>query len=435
MLDGEIERKIEDFRELGFPTYVPRHEPLLMAPRMVSTVIGARRVGKSYRVLQAGDEMISGGRIDDISRVCHLDFDNPILSGMKANELGLIQNTFLKITPNADTRTPLLFILDEIHKIEGWENYVIDLSRNTNWQVVVTGSSSKLLRQDIATELRGKAISTSILPLSFKEFMDFKGFRHRKGSTKGQAELRRLFDEYLRWGGYPAIVACDNRIKEALLREYYDTMILKDIIQRHNISKPRQCMQLYGHLLSNIAKPHTLQSAYRYLKGCGYQTSRDSIREYLEWAQDAWLLFIVPILSDSSKEQERNIKKLYAIDWALANKNSLSWDGTDSRAFENTIYLHLKRQFHRVHYYLTRKRRQELDFICIDERGCPAMCVQACMDISDADTLKRELDPLIASAAYFRTKENFIITYNQEAAFKESGVSVMAVPAWKWLSI
>ncbi len=177
MMEQELERKIEDFRAMGIPDYVPREDRLNLVDNMVATVIGARRAGKSFRVLQVADELISQKIIKSIEHICYLDFDNPILSGMGVKDLKLIQNTFLKLTPDSDMNTPLLFCMDEIHKISGWEEYVIDLSRNTRWKVIVTGSSSKLLKYDIATELRGKAISTTIYPLSFG------GLRFRPGEV------------------------------------------------------------------------------------------------------------------------------------------------------------------------------------------------------------------------------------------------------------
>jgi len=130
---------------------------------------------------------------------------------------------------------------------------------------------------------------------------------------------------------------------------------------------------------------------------------------------------------------EFRYKKIYAIDWALAAKNSLIWDGSYSRPLENLVFIHLYQRWHRVHFYLTRKKRQEVDFIAVDSNGYPAMAVQVCTDISQSDTLKRELESIITTARYFRIKENFIVTYNQEQDFHEEGISVKAIPAWKWM--
>ena len=433
MIENEIQRKIEDFRELGLQKYIPRESNVYIVDNMVTTIIGARRSGKSFRTVQIADEYINKKAIQSIHQICLLDFDNPILSSIKSVDLRLIQNTFLKMNPDYNLRTTILFILDEIHKIMGWEEYVIDLSKNPNWKVIVTGSSSKLLKHDISTELRGKAISSIIFPLTFKEFLKFKNFQHQTGSTKGVAELQRRFDEFLKWGAFPAITNVEINTKEVLLREYFDTMILKDIIQRFNISKPRQCTQLYYFLLSNIGKPHSYTSAFNYIKQSGYKTSRDTIREYINWAVDSWLIFLMPIFSDSIKEQERNYKKLYCIDWALSNKNSLVWDGHYSRSLENIVFISLYQKWPRVNYYLTRSGRKEVDFIAVNNAGIPEMAVQVCMDISNPETFKRELVPLIATAKYFNTKENVIITYNQEKSLKEQGVSIKAIPAWKWL--
>lgn len=221
--------------------------------------------------------------------------------------------------------------------------------------------------------------------------------------------------------------------REVLLREYFDTMILKDIVQRHNVSKPRQCTQLLNYLLSLIGRPFTLKSAYEFLKQSGHATSRDAVRQYISWAEDAWLLFTVPIHTHSQKEQERNYRKVYCIDWALAVRNSLVWDGSYSRALENMVYLHLRRRFPRVRYYLTRSKRQEVDFLVSDDHGKPTMAIQVSMDISLHDTLRRELEPLVAAARYFGTTNNLIITLNQEQSIRQGGTTVKAVPACKWL--
>lgn len=433
MIREEIHRKIADFREIGIPEYVAREAPVHLADRMVSTIVGARRSGKSFRSLQVADDLIAKGIVNDIRHVCHIDFDNPILGTLKASELGQIQSAFLEATPECDLKTPAVFVLDEIHKIDGWEAYVIDLSRNPKWKVIVTGSSSKLLRDEIATELRGKSVTSTMYPLSFKEFLMFHGFGYSTASTKGQAEAIRLFNDYLTWGAYPAVALAEEPLREALLREYFDTMILRDVIQRYNVGKPTHCTQLYRHLLSNIAKPHTLQSAYAYLKQAGHATSRDSVRDYLHWAEDAWLMSTVPIYSHSQKEQERNYKKVYCIDWALAIRNSNVWDGSFARALENLVYLHLRRSFARVYYYLTRSKRQEVDFIAVNNQGKPVLAVQVCSDLSATETVEREVAPLAATARHFGIPQSLIITRNEERELQCDGVHITAIPAWKWL--
>jgi predicted AAA+ superfamily ATPase len=432
-MEAEIQRKIEDFRELGLPSYIPRDGIVHLVKNSISTIIGARRAGKSYRAAQVADELIKNNILTSVRQICPLDFDNPVLSKLTAEDLKLIPGVFLKITPELDLKSPIVFVFDEIHRISGWENSVIELSRNPNWKVIVTGSSSRLLRDEIATELRGKAISSTIYPLSFRELLAFKGFKGAISSTRGSAEIRRYFDEYLKWGGYPAVVGLEEPSKEVLLREYFDTMILRDIIQRYDVSKPRVCVQVCRYLLSNISKPVTSKSVFEYIKEGGAATSRDAIRDYLSWAKDSWLLFMVDVFSKSHREQERNYKKTYCIDWGLACQNSSVWDGSLSRAFENMIFLQLIRKHARVHYYLTRNSRQEVDFIALDSRGRVILAAQACTDIGDKDTLRRELSPLIASAKYFGINENYLITISHEKTFKEDGVTIHAIPAWKWL--
>jgi len=433
MFEEELQRKLQDFREFGMPAYVPRDGDIHLVDRMVSTVVGARRAGKSFRVLQAADELLKRKFIGSLRQICAVDFDNPVLATMLPTDLGLIQQTFLELTPESGIKTPAIFILDEIHRVAGWQDYVIDLSRNPHWKVIVTGSSSRLQREDISTSLRGKAIASAVYPLSFSEFSRFHDSKSLRQSTAGRAQTRALFDEYLKWGAYPAIPQVPAQSRESVLREYFDTMILKDIVQRWNPSKPRQCVQLYNYVLSLMGRPFTLKSAFNFIKQSGEMTSRDAVRDYIAWAEDAWLIFTVPIHAHSRKHEERNYHKIYCIDWALAVHNSSVWDGSFAQALENVVFLHLRRSYSHVRYYLTHKERQEVDFLVSGDQGKPEQAIQVCWDISQPDTLRRELEPLVATASYFGTKENFIVTLNQERRWENNGVVVHALPVWRWL--
>ena len=433
MAEREIERKIADFRSGGIPGYVRRDGEIRIADRMVSVLTGVRRSGKSFRLLQAADEAVASGFIPSLRHVCPVDFDNPALARLAAGDLRTIQSTFLRLTPEAGLQSPLLFLLDEIDKVEGWEEYVIDLSRNPLWRVIVSGSSSRLAAGDMARALRGKAFPTVLRPLSFKEFLRFQGYGEDPASTKGAAEGLRLFDEYLTWGGYPAMSATVERFRPALLREYFDTMILRDIVERCDVSHPRLAVHLYRYLLANNAKPYTLMSAYRYLTGAGFAVGRDAVRELVQHAVDAWLLSTVPLYTRSLREQDRNYRKCYAVDWALANFNCAVWDGGQSRAFENMVYVQLAGRWPRVNYLLTSDDRQEVDFVASDDHGRPVCLVQACIDPGDESTLAREVEPLVAAADFLGLSDPVLVTRSFEKTLTIGRVSVRAVPAWRWM--
>jgi len=432
-LKNEIRREISDFREMGLPAFVRRDEEVATADRTVSTVIGARRSGKSFRVLQLARELLDAGRLESIQDICYVDFDNPHLSRMRAPDLTMLQDTFFEMNPKANLKRSLLFVFDEIHRIEGWEDFVVDLSRNPNWRVVVTGSSSRMLRTDISTTLRGKSISSPIYPLSFREFLRFKDSETLSStSTTGRAHIQRLFDEYLHWGGFPALPAENTRIRETLLREYFDTMILRDIIQRYDIRKPQLCIALYRYLLALIGKPFTVNSAYSYIRQSGFSGTKPQISEFVDWAHDSWFLYPVPIFTDSPREITRNYRKMYCIDWALATQNSRTWDGSYSRALENLIYLQLIRRYPRVNYYLTRKDRKEVDFIACDITGNPCLGVQVCQDLTDSETASREITPLMSASRYFNLNEAIILTTNIEG-LHSLPEGIEAKPVWRWL--
>ncbi len=428
----EIQRKIEDFREIGIQEYFPRDISVLGAPQAVSVLTGARRSGKSFRTFQEINELLISKWLPDIQSICPIDFDNPHFSKMQDTDSMLIRDTFFKITPHLGLSSSILFIFDEIHRMQGWEDFVVDLSRNPNWKVIVTGSSSKMLSTEIATSLRGKSLTTSIYPLSFKEFLVFKKIIPTL-STKNKAQIQIAFQEYLQWGGFPQVTLSPKPVKEALLREYFDTMILKDIIQRHNVSRPQLCISTFQYLLSLMGKAFTQNSIQKYLRQAGHSLSNTHISGYLNWAEDAWFLFSVPIYSDSPAELVRNYKKCYCIDWALATQNSQSWDGALSRAFENLVYIHLARSYPRVNYYLTQKNRREVDFICVNAAGQPVLAVQACLKIGDGRVLEREVPPLVAAAKYFGIRQALVITLEEQRTFVQDGVTIQLIPAWSWM--
>ena len=429
----ELERKFQEYRELSKPLYTPRENEINQAPQVVSTIIGARRSGKSYRLLQVIDDAIAQRLIPNNNHVCHIDFDHPVFALMQAMQLNLITTHFLKSNVGFSINTPIIFVFDEIQKIQGWEQYVIELSRNIGWRVFVTGSSARMLRGDISTSLRGKAVSTIIYPFSFSEFVNHHQVDAQSRSSAGQASIMRLFDQYLRWGGFPVMSQLDEKLRDTILNEYFDTMLLKDIIERYNVSKPQQCVYLLRFLLSNISKPFTQSSAYEALKSTGMPTSKDSVADYIEWARDSFLCYTIPLLSGSIKEQTRNYQKLYAIDWALSSANNWVWDGRHSRSLENMVFLQLLRSGKKINYYLTREKRQEIDFVVSNNNGKVEYLIQACWSLSDNTVVKRETEPLSIAMEYFGLNAATIVTSNESDEIKLGHGTIKAVPAWKWL--
>ncbi|MBL8026937.1 MAG: ATP-binding protein [Fibrobacteres bacterium] len=429
----EIRRKINDLREQGIPDFIRRDGSLFSAERMVSVVVGSRRSGKSFRCFQEMTDLISSGWLKSLQQVCSIDFDNPHFSQMLSTDLGVIRDTFLGMSPELNHSTNLLFVFDEIHRIAGWEDFVVELSRNPAWRVIVTGSSSRMLKTDVSTTLRGKSISSVVYPLSFKELLRFHNVDNTE-STEGRARTQTLFEDYLKWGGFPQLVRLDSSVKEVLLREYFDTMIFKDIIQRYNVSRPQQCMAFYRYLLSLCGKPFTQNSALKHLRHTGVAATGAQLSDYVEWAEDSWFLFGVPLFSDSQTEIVRNYRKCYAIDWALSTQNSQSWDGGYSRAFENLVYLQLKRSYPRVNYYLTKTHRQEVDFICVDSTGKAVLAVQVCLRLDDEDVIRRELPPLAAVSKYIGIKDVMVVTMYDEMVRVVDGVTINVLPAWRWMA-
>lgn len=428
----ELKRKIDDFRKLSKVDDNSRGIRISNTKSLVSILIGSRYIGKNSRAIQYAYELIKAQKIKSINHVCRINFDNPIFSSIKKEDLYSIQDIFLQKIDGADESSKLLFIFEEINKIPNWEEYILDISKNSNWQIIITGSSFKDLKINLNSALVDKVLYLEMYPLSFSEFLLIKNISITDNSTKGIAVRRNAFIEYLRWGGLPDVVEADESKKEKILHEYYNTMILKDIMVKHNISKPQQLMFLFDFLISNISKSYTIEKAYKQLKINNYSTSKDSIKDYIRMGQDSFFLFSVPVLSDSKKTIYRNYKKFYSIDWALANRNSSTWNGDYSFALENLVYLHLKRKYYRVKYYLTKTGHLEVDFACIGKNQKVMNLVQVSYNI-DVDSFKTDIKALFVSAKHFSLDKCYIVTADNEFIIEKNNIKIYIIPAWKWL--
>jgi hypothetical protein len=427
-----LRRLIIDFQRNPLPPGVPRDGAVLFLPEMITAIAGVRRCGKSYLTRQIIHDRIKTGKYA-INQVCYLDFDNEKIAFLGCEELGLIDAVMVSLHTETGINTPFLFVFDEIHKIPGWELFVIRLSRNPLWEVVVTGSSARLLWRELAVELRGKSIVKELFPFSFREFLRLKKVDEHDRSTVGTIRIQKAFDEYLRQGGFPAAANLEGRAHELLLQQYFRSMIARDIIELNNLSQPQAWIRLLHQLLVQNACPMTKKSAYEFLRSCGFNVGREKVVAFLDHARDAYVVDFVDIYSDSVKQKEQNYKKVYAIDWGLVQANTPAGDERRGRHLENIVFMELKRRGCMVNYFLTRTGR-EVDFIASDARGKVEKIIQVSYDLDrEPRTAAREISALQRAAHFLGHRETLLLTYDQEKILKESGITIYVRPVWNWL--
>jgi predicted AAA+ superfamily ATPase len=357
------------------------------ADNMIKTAIGMRRTGKTFFLHQTMHALLKQGV--SLERMLFINFDDDRLLPMNAQMMGQLIDQFYAIYPDNHDQLCYLF-LDEVQNIPDWHLVVRRYFDTKKVQLYITGSSAKLLSTDIHTRLRGRSLSLEIWPYSFAEYVATQKISINK-KIMGQATLDKLhqsMQQYFSVGGFPAVQILPEYEWRETLQGYVDTVILKDIVERYRIENIALLKYLTTTLLKNAATIFSINKFYNDCKSLGFKIGKETIYNYLEYIQDAFLTFTVPIYTHSDRVIQNKPKKIYAVDPGLVNALSLQSDRNRGRLFENMIYLDLRRQHKKIYFYQTQSG-YEVDFLTIDPSGVREL-IQACWDSADVKTLARE---------------------------------------------
>lgn len=321
----------------------------------VSVVTGVRRSGKSTILLQVLQKLIDAGT--PRSNILYVNFEEPtFISNLTTEFLLRIHDLYLERF-NPEGRTYV--VLDEVQLVPGWERFVRGLyDRETNIKFYITGSSSRLLSKEFGTSLTGRIVSNEVFPLSFLEFLEFRGKENliRTARGKGSPALRNLFNEYLRFGGFPQVVLTEaEKDRMQILKDYYTAVIEKDIIQRHEVRDIKKLKEFCLNLYANVAAHF---SGYQAEKR--QRISQPTANKFLEYAREVFLVQTTDYFSYSFTEQKSNPYKVYAIDPGLYNAVSFRFSENIGRIFENVVYLELRVKGNDIFYW---KGKGEVDFL------------------------------------------------------------------------
>jgi len=428
-----FQKIIKDFQTRLLPSLTQRDLKLSFIKDMSLAVVGARRGGKTYRTYQYIRNLVQQGILKE--NICRFQFNDHRLRSITIDHLQMIDEAFYSLYPGKQMKEVVYFIFDEIHRIEGWEDYILYLLENPLHRVLLTGSTSKLLKGDIASALRGKNFSVELFPFSFREFIRHYHVDADTISSQGQAGLRKMLQRYLTQGGFPGLLDVEEHLHIDLLQSYWDTMVLRDIIEAYpkdniNITTFSYFSQA---LLSRISCPMTVRKIMSNLEHAGLTFAPETLYRYLRYLEDAFMLYTIPIYSKSEKIRNRNYRKVYAIDWALADAIAPAGGIDITRKFENMIFIELLRRGNQVSYYLT-KENYEIDFIAINKtaREKTVQLYQVCYEFRNPEVRERELRAILKTVSFLEIQDVYIITFNEEETINLEGLKVNVLPAWKW---
>lgn len=409
--------------------------------RKIITFTGFRRVGKTYLMYQAIDELIKSG-IADKNSVFYVNLEDeriPAETKSLTELLPALKEIFGESGPH-----PVYLFLDEVQTIPDWNKWarrVYDSERGRLF-LFLSGSSSKLSSQDLPTELRGRCMSIEVFPLSLKGFLKFKGvveadFANVDYSDREKSKLLGLLREFLVFGGLPEIVLSEGeKRKLLLLQEYYKTVVRRDIAERHKI---RNISLLSDFLRLLLNSTHiSISKMYNVLKSSGHKVSKNTLINYLRYAEEAYFAFVLNIFSRKVKDQMLYPKKVYFIDNGFISALSLKFSENMGRLVENMVAVELKRRnsqnpLAELSYWRSGRGGDEVDFV-VREGDSVKQLVQACYDVGDPDTKNRELKGLITASKELKCDNLLVITWDYEAEEKlNEGKKAIYMPLRKWL--
>jgi predicted AAA+ superfamily ATPase len=397
------------------PSFTRRDVELPAIPNKAIAVVGMRRTGKSTYLWQLLSDRLAQGA--ERPSLLYLGFDDDRLAGLTLRDLGGLLEEYFRLYPAGRQGRRVTLFLDEIQVVPGWESFVRRVLDTEAADVFVSGSSAKLLSRELATNLRGRAMEAQVFPFSFREFL-----RHRRREPKAPADrlpraqrtqLGSDLIAYLREGGFPEAQGANPRDRARLLRGYVDSVLLRDVIERHNVTHPVALSWLTRHLLANAAGTFSIHRFTNDLRSQGIGVGKDSLYAFLDHLTDAFLLRVVPLATDSERQRMVNPRKVYPVDPALIPLFDRTGRANEGHALETAVAIELERRGAEIHYVKTPKGH-EVDFLARYPEGTEEL-VQVCARFDDPATLDRELRALAEAAEMFPRATRTLVTLAPEA--------------------
>lgn len=380
----------------------------------IITLTGFRRVGKTYLLFLVMEEIKNEFFV-------YFNFEDE-----RIPETTEVLTELIYAIEELYNKQPTYLFFDEIHIIPGWGKFLRRIL-DKEYKIFVTGSSSKLGLKEIPTELRGRTINYTLFPLSFLEYLNFKEVEMDRLLALKEIEIKRIFREYLTFGGFPEIYDSDEIERKEVIQEYFRTLVQRDLIERFNIREDALLNDTVKLLLNSLTV--SISKMTKTLQSMGYRCSKNTISNYISYLEKSFFLFQVMYYSRNVKDQMQYPRKIYIIDNGFLKYLALR--PGESRILENIVAVELKRRGYEFFYWKSGKG-EEIDFVLM-ENGIATQLIQVSVDISQPDTRDREVRALRKGMKHFGKNKGLILTYEAEEIIQQNGYEIEVRPVWKWL--
>ena len=350
--------------------------------KLIKVITGIRRCGKST-LLELFKEYLKGEGVSD-DNIIHIN-----LELMKYDDVRDYKTFYNLITEKIKNNDRCYLLIDEIQQVDKWEKAINSMNVEFNVDIYITGSNAYLLSSEISTLLSGRYVEIKMLPLSFKEYLEFDHLPH-------DWTLEDKFNQYLKFGSLPAVPTLpqDNTTINEFLLGIYNTVIVKDVISRNNIKDIGLLEQIVKYVVVNTGNIISANKISGYIssQGRGETTKATTVSNYLDMLEKAYIIYPVKRYDIKGKEQLKNLAKYYVVDTGIRNMLMGYSDSDFGHVLETIVYLELIRRGYQV--FIGKWYELEVDFIAVkqDEKKY----YQVCLTLMDEKVKERELAPLKA---------------------------------------
>jgi len=421
------------------PKAKARDTKLKVESDLINDVIGPRRAGKTYLMFLTIKELLKSG-VDKKATV-YINFENRKLLPVTPEYFNYLIE-FIYARRLLDEYEKIYVFLDEVQRVEGWEKYVRSIYDEFKGRIkmFVSGSTSKLTSSELSYLLTGRHLTSHVFPLSFREFMVFKGFEYGYGEEylieKDISVIKEMLREYIMFGGFPEVVLAQaESSKEELVQTLFVDIVSRDILPR--LKRKREIAEEIAYFLaSNTGKLVSFTKLSGMLNTRGIKISVPTLEKYFYIMKEAFLFFDLKIFSYKVKDQLQYPRKLYAIDSGLANFSGFRFSEDAGRLMENVVAVELMRRKTaspvREVYYWKDKQQREVDFVLKDGSKIKQL-IQVTYASSKEEIEMREKRALIKASEELKCGDMLVITWDYEAEEEFKGKRIKIIPLWKWL--
>jgi uncharacterized protein len=413
---------ISENQERDYPKSILRDVDVPENTNLIISLIGARRSGKTYLLYQTINKLIESG----VSKkeILFINFEDERLDVSK-EKLDDILKAYQILHPDILWEN-VHFFFDEIQNIEGWEKFVRRIFDTLSKNIFITGSNAKLLSTEIATELRGRALTIKIFPLSLNEFLRFHQVNNDLKLSKNRNAVIHHTERFMLMGGFPEITHLDQFYHKKVLQDYFNVMIFRDIIDRYKVTNTDALKFFVKKIFASVTKGFSINKTYNDLRSQGYKISNNYLYDYFDYCNAIFLCQSIKRFDYSEIKQLKSEPKSYIIDTGLLSAIEFSVSQNKGKLFENMVFLELLKSGKEVFYF---KNNYECDFVINEEQFIP---IQASYSILEEETRLRELRGLKEACEYLNVDKGVVLTFNEEESIVFGNITIEVMPMYKY---